>query len=114
MKIQHVKDVILFQFNTIEMRQVMEERSMIHVIWTQIVADMRQTRQAGRWIPHKGPLKILHEEKGRGHVLQCRVHLWRYFLGVEAVNPLEREIRTEMLSLGLSGEADRRMTRYVS
>jgi hypothetical protein len=112
MKIQHVKDVILFQLNVAEMRQVMEDSSMIQSIWTRYVDDTERSGRAGRWVPHRDPLKILHEEKGRGHVLQCRVHLWRYFQEVDAGNPLEREIRSEMLALGLSGEADRRIDRY--
>jgi len=110
MKIQHVKDVILFQLSVIEMRQVMETNDMIHAIGTRLAADQRESR----WAPHPDPLKILHEEKGRGHVLQCRVHIWPYFREVDAANPLEREIRSEMLALGLSGEADRRMSRYAS
>ena len=114
MKIQQIKDVILFQLSTIEMRQVMEAHGMIHSIWNRLQADTRASRQSDRWDPHLDPLKILHEEKGRGHVLQCRIHLWRYFREVEAANPLEREIRSEMLMLGLSGEADRRMSRYHS
>jgi hypothetical protein len=46
-------------------------------------------------------------------VLQCRVQLWRYFKEVDAANPLEREIRAELLALGLSGDADRRTARYA-
>jgi hypothetical protein len=112
MKIQHIKDVILFQLSAIEMRQVMEAQGMIHSIWEHLATDRRESRGSGRWVPHQDPLKILHEEKGRGHVLQCRVHIWQYFREVDAANPLEREIRSEMLALGLSGEADRRMSRY--
>lgn len=113
MKVQHIKDVILFQMSVTEMRQVMDERGMIHSVWAQIVDDIDQSEQTGRWAPQKSPLKIFHEEKGRGHVLQCRVHLWQYFREVEAANPLEREIRAEMLALGLSGEAERRISRYA-
>src|ERR1700722_669659 len=108
MTILHKKDVVLFRFTAIEMRQVMEEHSMVYSVWLNLLADLQEASGAGRWIPHQSPLKICHEERGRGHVLQCRVYLWRYFKEVEAANPLEREIRAEMLTLGLSGEADRR------
>ena len=113
MTILHKKDVVLFRFSVVEMRQVMEEHGMVYSIWLSLQADMQEASRTERWIPHQIPLKICHEERGRGHVLQCRVYLWRYFKEVEAANPLEREIRAEMLALGLSGEADRRMSRYA-
>jgi len=112
--ILHRKDVVLFRFSAIEMRQVMEEHSLIHSVWLNLQADMQEATRTERWIPHRFPIKICHEEKGRGHVLQCRVYLWRYFKELEAANPLEREIRAEMLTLGLSGEADRRTSRHTS
>jgi hypothetical protein len=113
MIIHYKKDAVLFRLDTAEMRQVMEEGSMVQAIWASLASDLEDASQASRWIPYKIPLKIFHEEHGRGHVLQCRVHLWRYFREVDAANPLEREIRGEMLTLGLSGEADRRMARYT-
>ena len=112
MKIQLVKDVVLFQLDAIELRQVLDEKSMIHSVWSNLQADAEAADQAQRWMPHVSPLKICHEERGRGHVLHCRLSLWRYFREIEAVNPLEREIRAQMLTLGISGEADRRISRY--
>lgn len=111
MTILHRKDVVLFRFSTMEMRQVMEEHSLVQSVWLALQADLRSAEQTERWIPHPLPMKICHEEQGRGHVLQCRTYLWRYFREFDAANPLEREIRAEMLSLGLSGEADRRASR---
>ena len=110
---QLVKDVLLFRLDIAELRQILEEKSMIHSIWTHLQADTSTAERDRRWLPHPTPLKILHEERGRGHVLQCRVFLWRYFRETEAVNPLEREIRAQMLTLGLSGEADRRTARFA-
>jgi hypothetical protein len=113
MTIRHKKDVVLFRLNTLEMLQVMEVNSMVHSIWIQFLRDLRKATRLRRWIPNKFPMKICHEEQGRGHVLQCRVQLWRYFKEVDAANPLEREIRAELLALGLSGDADRRTARYA-
>jgi hypothetical protein len=113
MTISHRKDVVLFRFTTIEMRQIMEEHSMIYSVWLNLQADMQEATQTERWIPHQCPLKVCHEERGRGHVLQCHVYLWRYFKELEGANPLEREIRSEMITLGLSGEADRRTSRHA-
>ncbi len=112
MTVRHVKDVVHFQLSTVEMRQVMEEGGMIHAIAERLSLDLSRGAKAGRWIPHSAPVRIFHESQGRGHVLQCRVHAWTYFREVEAASPLEREIRAEMLALGLSGEADRRAARY--
>ena len=112
MTVRHVKDVVLFGLTAAEMRQVMEEPGMICTIWKALMSDLGEAVRTGRWVPWRLPLKICHEEQGRGHVLQCRVDLWPYFREVEASNPFEREIRSEMLSLGLSGEADRRTARY--
>ena len=113
MTIRHKKDVVLFRLNTLEMLQVMEVNSMVHSIWIQFLRDLRKATRFRRWIPNEFPMKICHEERGRGHVLQCRVQLWRYFKEVDAANPLEREIRAELLALGLSGDADRRTARYA-
>jgi hypothetical protein len=112
MIIRHKKDVVLFRMNAIEMRQVMEVNSMVHSVWIQFLGDFHESTRSKRWIPNECPLKVCHEENGRGHVLQCRVHLWRYFQEVDAANPLEREIRAELLSVGISGDADRRTARY--
>jgi hypothetical protein len=113
MTITHRKDVVLFRFSTIELRQVMEENSLVVTVWLNLQADLKEADRLHRWIPHQSPIRICHEEQGRGHVLQCRVHLWTYFRELEATNPLEREIRAEMLALGLSGEADRRIGRHA-
>ena len=113
MTVSHVKDVVLFRMTTAEMRLVMEKRGMVNAAWRSFQADLRQAKKTGRWIPHPSPIKIFHEERGRGHVLQCRVLAWTYFREVEAANPLEREIRAEMVSLGISGEADSRIARYA-
>ena len=113
MIVRHVKDVIFFRLSTIEMRQVMEEPGMVGAVWKALAADRSRAAQAGRWTRGRTPLQICHEEKGRGHVLQCRVDLWPYFREVESANPLEREIRSQMLAIGLSGEADRRSARYA-
>lgn len=112
MTVRHVKDVVHFQLSTAEMRQVMEKAGMIHAIAARLSRDLARAAKAGRCVPHPAPVRIFHESQGRGHVLQCRVHVWTYFREVEAANPLEREIRSEMLALGLSGEADRRAARY--
>jgi hypothetical protein len=112
MTIQLVKDVVLVQLDAVELRQVLDEQSMIHAVWTQLQEDVDAADRRQRWLPQAAPLKICHEERGRGHVLHCRLSLWRYFREVEAVNPLEREIRAHMLTLGVSGEADRRTGRY--
>jgi hypothetical protein len=113
MTIRHAKDVVLFRMTTAEMRQVMEKRGMVNAAWRSFQTDARAAEKAGRWTPHPFPIKIFHEERGRGHVLQCRAVSWRYFREAAAGNPLEREIRAEMVSLGLSGEADRRISRYA-
>ncbi len=112
MTVQHLKDVVLFEMSTAEMRHVMEERGMVHAVGARVALDLADAARDGRWIQHESPLKIFHDERGRGHVLHCHVHLWPYFREVDAGNPLEREIRSELLSLGLSGEADRRIARY--
>jgi hypothetical protein len=110
--IQLIKDVVLIQLDAVELRQVLDERSMIHAVWSQFQADAAAADRSQRWLPQAAPLKICHEERGRGHVLHCRLSLWRYFRDVEAINPLEREIRAHLLTLGVSGEADRRIGRY--
>ena len=102
----------MFRLNLVELRQVMDEHGMIHAVWMNLVADAASAARGRRWPQKLSGLRVFHEERGLGHVLQCRVHLWPYFREVEAANPLEREIRSEMLALGLSGEADRRMLRY--
>ena len=112
MTAQHLKDVVLFSLSAIEMRQVMEERSMVHAVGLRVALDLADAARDSRWIQDDSPIRIFHEEQGRGHVLHCHVHLWPYFREVDAGNPLEREIRSELLSLGLSGEADRRIARY--
>ena len=112
MTTQHIKDVVMFRLNALELRQVMEEHGMVYSVWMNLLADVNSAARGKRWTQKLSGLKVFHEERGRGHVLQCRVHLWKYFQEVEAANPLEREIRSEMLALGLSGEADRRMLRY--
>ena len=112
MTIRHRKDVVLFRLNVVEMRQVMEANSMVHSVWTQFLDDLDEATRFKRWIPNESPLKICHEENGRGHVLQCRVNLWRCFQEADAANPLEREIRSELLAIGISGDADRRTARY--
>jgi hypothetical protein len=112
MTIQLVKDVVLVQLDAVELRQVLDEQSMIHAVWTHLQGDAAAADRRQRWLPQAAPLKICHEERGRGHVLHCRLSLWRYFREVEAGNPLEREIRAHMLTLGVSGEADRRTGRY--
>ena len=114
MTIRHVKDVILFRMDAAEMRQVMEAESMVHSVWLTFLADSQAALRSRRWLVHEFPLKIFHEEDGRGHVLQCRVQLWEYFKEAEASNPLEQEIRSEMLSVGLSGEAARLAARYAA
>ncbi len=86
---------------------------MVHSVWIHFLADLHEAERSHRWIVEECPLKICHEEGGRGHVFQCRVHLWRYFQEVDAANPLEREIRAELMAVGLSGEADRRTTRFA-
>ena len=112
MTIRHRKDVVLFRLYVIVMRQVMEANSLVHSVWNQFRDDFLEATRFKRWIPNDCPLKICHEENGRGHVLQCRVNLWRYFQEADAANPLEREIRAELLMIGLSGDADRRTALY--
>lgn len=113
MTIRRMKDVVLFRMNVIEMRHVMEVNSMVHSVWIHFLGDLHEANRSKRWIPSDRPIKICHEENGRGHVLQCRMSLWRYFQEVDAANPLEREIRAELLAIGISGEADRRTARYA-
>lgn len=112
MTIRRMKDVVLFRMNAIEMRHVMEVNGMVHSIWIHFLGDLHAANRSKRWIPSDRPIKICHEENGRGHVLQCRMSLWRYFQEVDAANPLEREIRAELLSIGISGEADRMTAQY--
>jgi hypothetical protein len=114
MTIRRMKDVVLFRLNVVELRHVLEVNSMVHSIWIHFLGDQHEAHRSKRWIPNDCPMKIFHEESGRGHVLQCRMGLWRYFQEVEAANPIEREIRAEMLAIGISGEADRRTVRYGS
>ncbi len=112
MTIHHVQDAVLFQLSAPEMQQVLETHSMVYEIWLKIVDDWPAGERAGRWTPRHPPMRVVHAQRGDSHVLQCRMHLWRYFRKFDSANALERRIRGEMLILGISGEADRRSANH--
>jgi len=111
MTIHHAQDAVLFRLDALELSQLLATHSMVYAIWLQIVDDWPVGERAGRWTPRHPPMKVVHESQGQSHLLECRLHLWEYFRKVDSANALERQIRGEMLALGLSGFAGRRRTR---
>jgi hypothetical protein len=106
MTIHHAQDAVLFRLDGLELRQLLETHSMVYAIWLEIVDDWPKGERTGGWTPRHPPMKVVHE--AQGHLLECRLNLWRYFRKFDSTNALERQIRGEMMALGLSGVADRR------
>jgi len=107
MTIEYQGDMVLFKMNTPETAQVMWQNGLIHSIHQTIKSDRQRASEQHRPVETDLPITVCTEERGLVHVLRCKLTSWPYFREVEAVNPSEREIRAEMMRIGLMGSANR-------